>query len=504
MGLHMINKIILRHAFHDAGPPSHILWNIKYDFFAVMAISGALIALQTTGNIAPFEQFATFLRIISFAMSLMLSYRLNRAYDRWWEARKCFAGIGSSSTALAIQATTFLKDRPALLENFRRWTILWAFSVKQVLEDRKELDPIAAELLYEEELAVYKASRKGRQVVVTKLYQLVDEAALPDEATAIMLETIANGVRSSGDCTRIHYQAMPIGVSLACGGFIQIWCYLLPFGAILDLSSDAIGQWWFLPSPVVGSLIIQLLGIWLAVIMLLGIDEITNQLEHPYHLLPLEALALTYHRDINRVLQESTDLKLATQAGMRRTASEAEAAARATPSDLPATPTAEKQGEAGAPISSATSPAFGLTQRIMHLHAYASASPRRASAREVPCGESEFDDYLDSPQWQKLSDWRDAVLAESLPATGMSSGGVSQEFSQSLEAPRAPSHLSRGIAAGFSSFESTRQLTMPQLLASPSSLQAFPSSFREIKVQEKDTRMARISELGQVEIDDET
>lgn len=432
-----------------------------------MLISLALIALQSTGNIAPMVQFATFLRIISFAMSLLLSYRLNRSYDRWWEARKAFAGIGSAATALAIQATTFVKNRPDLLESFRRWTILWAFSVKQVLEDSKELDPIAAELLYEEELAVYKASRKGRQVVVTKLYQLVDEAGLPDEATSIMLETISNGVRSSGDCTRIHYQCMPIGVAYACGGFIQIWCYLLPFGAIQELPPEN-GEWYFLPIPNVGTFIIQMVGIWLAVLMLLGIDEVTNQLEHPYHLLPMEALALTYHRDINRVLQESMDLKLATEAGMRRLAKESESASHLSPSDLPSTPRTGPNHDPSQLSSADTSQVlntngpFGLMQRMMHLNALGasrrfSRSPSLSGAKtsdpaEQPGGESEFDDYIESSQWKKLGDWRDAVLADALQATGMASGEMS----------RIPSHASQAAALR-SSFKKTGQSVLKEL-----------------------------------------
>ena len=355
------------------------------------------------------------------------------------------------------------------MHTFRRWTILWAFSVKQVLEDAKELDPIASELLYQEELAVYKASRKGRQVVVTKLYQLVDEAALPDEATSMMLETIASGVRSSGDCTRIHYQCMPIGVAYACGGFIQIWCYLLPFGAILDFPTEN-GEWYFLPTPVVGTFIIQLVGIWLAVLMLLGIDEITNQLEHPYHLLPLEALAVTYHRDINRVLQESTDLRLATEAGMRRLEKEAAQSnmdgPNETPSDVPSTPTTAKKGD---PLSCTTSQAltiygpFAMNPRISYLQHLNTLASRKHSPsistigvaqerREVPSGESEFDDFIDSSQWKKLSDWRDSVLAEAVQSTGITAGDMPSTS-------RIPSQVSHGL--GQRSFKSAWQPSLP-------------------------------------------
>lgn len=49
------------------------------------------------------------------------------------------------------------------------------------------------------------------------------------------------------------------GVAYACGGFVQIWCYLLPFGVILDLP-DENGQWFFLSNPTTGGFVIMMLG----------------------------------------------------------------------------------------------------------------------------------------------------------------------------------------------------------------------------------------------------
>jgi hypothetical protein len=57
---------------------------------------------------------------------------------------------------------------------------------EQVVTQSKSLDAIASELLYAEELEVYSGSRKGRQVVVTKIRQLANDAALSMEQFAAM------------------------------------------------------------------------------------------------------------------------------------------------------------------------------------------------------------------------------------------------------------------------------------------------------------------------------
>lgn len=84
------------------------------------------------------------------------------------------------------------------------------------------------------------------------------------------------------------------GVSLVCTGFVEIWCLLLPFG----LATDMVDVDWI---SVVAVAIISLL--------LLAVDEVANQMEDPFQLIPVDDIVYTYERDINRVITESTALR---------------------------------------------------------------------------------------------------------------------------------------------------------------------------------------------------
>src|SRR5688572_25651335 len=48
--------------------------------------------------------------VLGFVISLLLVFRTNTAYDRWWEGRKIWGGLTNSSRNLAIKLQAFLTD----------------------------------------------------------------------------------------------------------------------------------------------------------------------------------------------------------------------------------------------------------------------------------------------------------------------------------------------------------------------------------------------------------
>lgn len=80
---------------------------------------------------------------------------------------------------LVQQATAYVDD-PELQQEFARWGTVWHHSVFQFIQSEKKIDPPAAALLTDAELAMYHASKKPRQLVASKMRQLIRQAALPD------------------------------------------------------------------------------------------------------------------------------------------------------------------------------------------------------------------------------------------------------------------------------------------------------------------------------------
>ena len=146
---------------------------------------------QFLPRLLPHAQKDSF-RLVSFAMSLLLAFRLNRTYERWKEARASLSGVvrtekeriialgqeapasphavsflsaghwshlsllpsllppkgtgftslflppslpppqGTGATSLFLQAATWIKDDPKLVNDFRRFCIVWPYAIKQV------------------------------------------------------------------------------------------------------------------------------------------------------------------------------------------------------------------------------------------------------------------------------------------------------------------------------------------------------------------------------------
>ncbi|HWK08027.1 MAG TPA: bestrophin family ion channel [Puia sp.] len=74
------------------------------------------------------------------AISVLLSFRLNQSYDRWWEARKVWGAIVNISRSLVLQLQGLVKDDsdPAI-KKIAFLQIAWCYSLGQSL---RGLDPL--------------------------------------------------------------------------------------------------------------------------------------------------------------------------------------------------------------------------------------------------------------------------------------------------------------------------------------------------------------------------
>lgn len=182
---------------------------------------------------------------------------------------------------------------------------MWPYSILQVLRGADSLIPAATAQLYDEELAVYSASRKGRQVIATAIRCIIDDLDLGSDKLVACESLMQAAMSAGGAALRIRYAAMPQGLSLVSTGFILLWCSLLPFGLLTDQFLGDIDQ---------GALI----AVAVISLLLLSVDEVAAQLEDPFPFIPLEDICNTYERDIMRIQKEMEAISIATASGRRR------------------------------------------------------------------------------------------------------------------------------------------------------------------------------------------
>ncbi|KAL4425530.1 hypothetical protein ABPG75_009546 [Micractinium tetrahymenae] len=283
--------------FAYIGPPAHILWNIKLPLSMCMLCAVLItlwdqLRLTCCPGLPSFDpQNVTYnvFRLASFAMSLILSLRISRAYDRWWQARCSFGSSVSAATRLCIQAHTYFRDR-ALVDELVRWATVWQYSIYAMVTQQKRLKPEAEALLDEEELHLYTYGPKSRQVVYIRMQQILHEANLPGDIMQIMDQNLIRASQEAGFCSRIRYNAMPYNLTLLSTGFIQIWLLLAPFGLWNT-------NYWF-----------GLFPYFFMAVLMLGCDEVASQLEDPFSLLPVDDILFVATRDVRKSMKDADSL----------------------------------------------------------------------------------------------------------------------------------------------------------------------------------------------------
>jgi putative membrane protein len=120
-------------------PLYYILNKVKTDIVFILILS--LIVVLLTNRFQHFlpEMPLTIPAFIGTAISILLSFKLNQSYERWWEARKVWGSIVNDSRSFVLQLKTFIvNENDALIKKIAFRQIAWCYSLGQAL---RGLDP---------------------------------------------------------------------------------------------------------------------------------------------------------------------------------------------------------------------------------------------------------------------------------------------------------------------------------------------------------------------------
>lgn len=169
--------------------------------------------------------------ILGFVISLLLVFRTNTAYDRWWEGRKQWGALTNSSRNLSIKLHSFLAD----VEDRKFFELMipnFAFALKNHLrenEDYHELDPV---------LDLQKEKHLPNQIaaaIYDRLFKLHQANKLSVEQMLILNEEVTSFTDICGACERIKNTPIPFSYSLFIKKFIFFFVMTLPFGWVFSL-----------------------------------------------------------------------------------------------------------------------------------------------------------------------------------------------------------------------------------------------------------------------------
>jgi putative membrane protein len=178
--------------------------------------------------------------LLGFAISMLLVFRTNTAYDRWWEGRKLWGSLVNNSRNLALKLSTLLPaDEKAQRSFFRRIIPAYAFALHNHL--RREQTRI--ELFEDDEHKhVFNTIDKEKHVpnqIAKLIYQHIHQLHRDNKISGEQLLYLNSELQSftdiCGACERIKNTPIPYSYSVFIKKFIFFYIMTLPFGYVFQL-----------------------------------------------------------------------------------------------------------------------------------------------------------------------------------------------------------------------------------------------------------------------------
>ncbi|MUV05111.1 hypothetical protein GN157_15450 [Flavobacterium rakeshii] len=177
--------------------------------------------------------------IIGTIISLLLAFKSNQAYDRWWEARIVWGAIVNDSRTLIRQVIGFYKDPDFSVEasdfkeRFAKRQAAWCYSLGMSLRGKDPLRPIKS-LLTEEEYNFVKKHKHVPNALLLLHAKELKKANNQDRINVYQQVEIDNTLSrlcdSMGKCERIKNTVFPTTYSMYIRFTLLLFLTLLPFG----------------------------------------------------------------------------------------------------------------------------------------------------------------------------------------------------------------------------------------------------------------------------------
>lgn len=170
---------------------------------------------------------------VGFVLSLLLAYRTNTAYDRWWEGRKLWGALVNNSRNLAIKLSAYLSD-----ENDREFFRKIIPTYASVLSRHLMNEEVSKMLFDGLDLEIDHHEHHPNQIaqhIFQKANELYTSGKISGEQFFIINAELQSFTDICGACERIKNTPIPYSYSAFIKKFIFFYVMTLPFGFVFNL-----------------------------------------------------------------------------------------------------------------------------------------------------------------------------------------------------------------------------------------------------------------------------
>ncbi|PZR24650.1 MAG: hypothetical protein DI535_21600 [Citrobacter freundii] len=232
--------------------------------------------------------------LLGFAISMLLVFRTNTAYDRWWEGRKLWGALVNNSRNLALKLNVILPEHEKAQRSFFR-KIIPAYAY--ALHNHLHKEQTRIELFEEEEHRhIFNKIDKEKHVpnqlaalIYQHIQQLHKAGTISGEQLIYLNSELQSFTDICGACERIKNTPIPFSYSVFIKKFIFVYIMTLPFGYVFQLGYYVV--------PVVAFIFY----------VLASLELIAEEIEDPFggdpNDVPTEKIAQNIHKNIADIIQ---------------------------------------------------------------------------------------------------------------------------------------------------------------------------------------------------------
>ncbi len=257
------NWLSLIRQFHQSDTIKDLFGKLIVVLVYVTAVT--VIDLEVLSARPPIN--SQYLSTMGILLSLLIAFRTNKAYDRFWEGRTLWGSLISACRNCAIVAHASLApDDERNRVFFARMLTNYAGALRDQLRggvDVRQLDPMEPDV----RAAVQKQRHKPTAIASAlhvRMEELRRAGLVPDNALFGWYPEHQRLLQINGGCERIYRTPIPFSYSFFIKLFISAYIMLMPL-ALLD-------SWNYYTIPAV----------LFAAYVLIGIELISEEIEEPF------------------------------------------------------------------------------------------------------------------------------------------------------------------------------------------------------------------------------
>ncbi len=167
--------------------------------------------------------------ILGFVLSMLLVFRTNTAYERWWEGRKIWGSVVNNSRNLSLKLASLVKNEADRVE-LKHLITNYVFSAKNHLRNVYKQDEFIATNQFTISDFAQSAHRPNMiaKRLYAKIYDLHSQNQLSNEHLYILNDELKSFTDNCGACERVKNTPIPYSYNIFLKKMIFLYIITLP------------------------------------------------------------------------------------------------------------------------------------------------------------------------------------------------------------------------------------------------------------------------------------